>query len=232
LSAEGYGKAGAAVVRTGQEFTDVWQVYLPIAGAVFLIVALTLALFLWRYRRRRDPGREPSETVEGHLVEGSYVALLVAIVGFLVFWTFLHENRIDGFTDRSEAASGPAVSVDVVAARWTWRFEYRGTGVAQVPRAPDQPTELYVPADATVHFAGRSQDVLHDFWVPDVRFQRQVWPDHVERWNLVFPPGRHEGVCAWFCGLRHQTMRFVVIALPRARFEDWLRRRRAAGGSA
>jgi cytochrome c oxidase subunit 2 len=167
--------------------------------------------------------------VEHHVVEGSYAAALVAIVAFLVFWTFLHQNRIDGFMDKSAAAAAPAVSIDVVAAKWTWRFEYRGTGVTQLPKAPGEATELYVPADSTVHFAGRSQDVLHDFWVPDVRFQRQVWPDHVERWNLVFREGRHQGLCAWFCGLRHQTMHFVVIALPPDRFQAWLRGRQAKG---
>jgi hypothetical protein len=31
-----------------------------------------------------------------------------------------------------------------------------------------------------------------------VKFQRQVWPDHVEEWTLAFPPGRHQGICAWF----------------------------------
>ncbi len=226
------------MVRTDEQFRGVWEVYLPIAAGAFLIVLLTLLFFLWRYRQRRDPARSPSDTVQGHVVEVSYVALLVATVCFLVFWTFLHENRIDGFTggatggERAEAAAAPAVSIDVVAARWTWRFEYRGTGVTQLPGAPDEPTELYVPADSTVHFAARSQDVLHDFWVPDVRFQRQVWPDHVERWNLVFDEGRHQGLCAWFCGLRHQTMRVVVIALPPGRFEDWLRRRQARGSRA
>ena len=76
-------------------------------------------------------------------------------------------------------------------------------------------------------FAARSQDVLHDFWVPDVKFQRQVWPDHVEQWTLSFPPGRHLGLCAWFCGLRHQNMRFVVQALPAQQFDDWLHRKEA-----
>ena len=38
-----------------------------------------------------------------------------------------------------------------------------------------------------LRFTGRSQDVLHDFWIPDLKFQRQVWPDHDERWGLVFP---------------------------------------------
>jgi cytochrome c oxidase subunit 2 len=232
LSAEEKGKR-RPVVRTRNEFTDVWQVYLPIAAGVFLIVLLTLALFLWRYRQRRDPGREPGRKVEAHLAEGGYAVLLVLVVGFLVSLTYWHENRIDGYNDSTaSAAAGDSVRVDVTAARWTWRFDYPGTGVTQVPPGPGRPTQVGVPAGTRIRFAGHSQDVLHDFWVPDVRFQRQVWPQHVEHWSLVFPPGRHLGVCAWFCGLYHESMRFVVIAVPRPRFDRWLASRRAQGSGA
>jgi cytochrome c oxidase subunit 2 len=212
-------------------------VYLPIAAGVFLVVLLTLAFFVWRYRERRDPDRAPDHKHENHVAEGGYTLLLVLTVAFLVAFTFLHENEIDGFTggqrnDAATLASAPAVSVEVIGARWNWRFHYQGTNVTQVPPGVGRATALYVPANRTVHFAGHSQDVLHDFWVPDVRFQRQVWPDHVERWNLTFPPGRHLGICAWFCGLYHESMHFVVIALPQDRFQAWLQRREAQGSAA
>lgn len=221
---------------TREQFDAVWQVYLPIAGAVFLIVLLTVLFFLWRYRERRDPDRKPYHKVEHNVVEGSYAVLLVLIVGFLVSYTFLHENRIDEFTGGQrkpvELAAAPAVTIDVIAAKWNWRFAYRGTNVTQVPPALNKPTLVYVPAGRTVHFNARSQDVLHQFWVPDVRYKRAVWPDHVERFNLVFPPGRHIGECAWFCGLYHESMQFAVVALPPDRFRAWLQRREAQAGGA
>ena len=212
---------------TERRYDDVWSVYLPIAGAVFAIVVLTLLVFLWRYRARRDPGRAPDERVAGTWIEGSYVALIAAIVAFLVYWTLFHETKVDAATSATPAAGGGPV-VDTIAARWTWRFTYRGTNVTVLSPHGDRPTALVVPADTPVRFAGRSLDVLHDFWVPDVKFQRQVWPDHTEEWTLSFPPGRHVGLCAWFCGLRHQNMHFVVDAVPRERFDAWLREREAA----
>jgi cytochrome c oxidase subunit 2 len=36
-------------------------------------------------------------------------------------------------------------------------------------------------------------------------------------------PGTYLGQCAEFCGLQHAHMEIVVIAEPRARFEQWLR---------
>jgi cytochrome c oxidase subunit 2 len=215
------------VSPTRTQYDDVWDVFLPIAGAVFAIVVLTLLFFLWRYRLRRDPGRQPDERVAGTVIEGSYVAVIGLITAFIVYWTLFHETKVDAFTGTTQAARGVPV-VDTIAARWTWRFTYRGTGVVVVSPHDNTPTALVVPADTPVRFAGRSQDVLHDFWVPDVKFQRQVWPDHTEYWTLSFPPGRHLGVCAWFCGLRHQNMHFVVEAVPRARFDAWLQQREAA----
>jgi cytochrome c oxidase subunit 2 len=215
-----------AVVETRQQYDAVWSVYLPIAAGVFAIVVLTLLFFLWRYRARRDPARTPGRTVAGTFVEGSYVLLLGLITAFLLYWTLSRENRVDAFANTPPAATADVPTIDVVAARWTWRFAYRGTGVQQLPPADRGPTTLVVPADTPVRFAARSQDVLHDFWVPDVKFQRQVWPDHVEEWTLAFPPGRHQGICAWFCGLDHQNMHFVVDALAPERFAAWLRERR------
>jgi cytochrome c oxidase subunit 2 len=223
------------VVPTREEFEDVWHVYLPIAGAVFLIVVVTVLFFLWRYRERRDPDRKPYHKVEHNLVEGGYAAFLVLVVAFLVAFTFLHENRIDGFTGGqrkpADLASAPTLTVDVIAAKWNWRFHYEGTDVIQVPAAPNRPTLLYVPAGRTIHFNARSQDVLHQFWVPAVRYKRAVWPDHVEQFNLAFPPGRHLGECAWFCGLYHESMQFQVVALPPDEFQAWLQRREAQAGT-
>ena len=211
---------------TRTRYDDVWSVYVPIAAAVFAIVVLTLLFFLWRYRARGDPARVPDERVSGTWIEGGYAVAIALITAFLVFWTFVHETKVDASTAARPAAGVPVV--DTVAARWTWRFTYRGTGVSVLSPHGNRPTTLVVPADTPVRFAGRSQDVLHDFWVPDVRFQRQVWPDHTEHWTLSFPPGRHVGICAWFCGLRHQNMHFVVEAVARERFDGWLAERRAA----
>jgi cytochrome c oxidase subunit 2 len=83
-----------------------------------------------------------------------------------------------------------------------------------------------LPAGKTVEVRLRSRDVLHSFWVPDLRFKRDAYPDQASRFDVVVPLGRHEGACALFCGLHHSEMRFDVRGVgPRA----WAR---FIGGSA
>src|SRR3954471_11097245 len=191
-------------------------IYLPIGIAVFAIVALALFWLLFRYRAR--PGRVPGERHDHTALESAYAVVLVAITAFLVFMSFRTETRID----RISTASAAAVRLDVTAAQWNWAFAYPG-GPRLVTSA-DAPREIVLPAGRRIVFRATSQDVLHDFWIPDVRFQRQVWPDHVETFGLVFPrPGRYQGVCAWFCGLDHDRMDFVVRAVAPARYAAWLR---------
>jgi cytochrome c oxidase subunit II len=207
-------------VDSRHQYDRLADVYLVIGVAVFALVALILFWFLFRYRVRRagPPGAVHEHTV----VESVYAVALVAITAFLLFKSFHTETRID----RLSTSAAPAVRVAVTAAQWNWKLTYPGG--LQIVTSADTPREFVLPAGRRILFSGRSQDVLHDFWIPDLRFQRQVWPDHTETWGLVFPkPGRYQGVCAWFCGLNHDRMDFVVRAVSAASYTAWLRRARA-----
>ena len=215
-----------ALVSTPNQYDHVASIYLPIGLAVFGIVTAVLLFLLFRYRARRKDG-EPNRTHEKPAVEISYAVLLALITAFLVTITFRSEGRENDIT-QAAAAGRTATRVDVIGAQWVWRFTYPGSPPVHVDAPPFKATRLYVPAGEPVLFIGRSQDVVHDFWIPALQFQRQVWPQHTERWGLVFPhPGRYPGLCAWFCGLYHDRMHFVAIALPPKQFHTWLDSQRA-----
>jgi cytochrome c oxidase subunit 2 len=195
-------------------------IYLPIAIAVFAVVAVVLFGFLFRYRARA--GRPPGERHDNVPLEMAYAVGLVAITAFLVVKSFGTETKID----RISTAAAAAVHIDVTAAQWNWQFRYPGG--LRITTSAESAHDIVLPAGRRILFRGSSPDVLHDFWIPDLRFQRQVWPDHVETWGLVFPrPGRYQGVCAWFCGLGHDRMDFVVRAVAPAQYAAWLRAARA-----
>ncbi|MGZ4254703.1 MAG: hypothetical protein ACXVR2_15790 [Solirubrobacteraceae bacterium] len=72
-------------------------------------------------------------------------------------------------------------------------------------------------------------DVIHAFWVPEVRFKRDLIPGATQSVTLVFPDaGTFQGQCAEFCGLRHADMVFIVRAVAPATFAAWAR----SGGKA
>lgn len=211
------------------------SIYLWVAGVVFATIALTVLYISVRYRAGRDPDRRPGGTVDAHRAEAAYAVGLAIVAGVLIALTFHSQDEIGDLTPAA-ARDPQAVRVDVIGAQWQWRFRYRptrpGEPVVEQTAPEGTPPQLVVPVGRRVLFTGRSQDVLHSFWIPDQKFQRQVWPDHTERWALTFPKaGWSTGVCAWFCGLYHQNMHFVVHAVPGAEFDRWLERRRAEARS-
>lgn len=199
------------MAATRSLYADLASLYLPIALAVAVLVLGFTSLAVVRGVRRREPA---PGAAEHNALEGAYVVVLAAIAAFLVAMTFRTEARVDAATSRA------GLAIRVTAAKWRWTFTYPG-GVRSAGL-------LVVPADRPVRFRARSIDVLHDFWVPDRRFQRQVWPDRETAWTLTFPAGVHDGVCAWFCGLDHDQMRFAVRAVPAAEYRAWLERRGGA----
>ena len=159
---------------------------------------------------------EPSARHEANAVELVYALVLVGVIALLVTRTFTTENRVDAI------ASNVKERVQVTAFKWGWRFQYPGTGVSVVGDNVRPPT-LHVPVGEPVEFVQHSQDVVHSFWVPALRFKRDVWPDATTKFELtVDHAGVYAGRCAEFCGLHHSDMNFTVIAESKARFERWL----------
>lgn len=202
--------------NTQRAYDHVAGIYLPIAVAVFAFVVVVLAGLLVLGARRRVAGSGS----EANRVEGVYAVLLAGVVAFLVWVTFTAETPIDRVLAR------PALRVQVFAAQWSWRFRYaNGTTVTAV--STWDPPVAVVPVDVEVEFDGTSEDVIHGFWVPGLRFMRQFVPGYVTRFDLTFTaPGRYLGECSVFCGEQHSEMHFEIEAVSAARFRRWL----ASGG--
>jgi cytochrome c oxidase subunit II len=199
---------------TRHEFADLFSLYewvTIVTAAVVFGVVLFAAV---RYRRR--PGRAASARTEANAVEVVFALALAGVIAVLVHATFTTEHRVDAI------ASNVKQRVEVTAFKWGWRFTYTGSGVSVVGDNVRPPT-LHLPVGEPVVFAQRSQDVVHSFWVPALRFKRDVWPDATTRFELtVDQAGVYHGACAEFCGLHHTDMIFLVIAESKQRFERWL----------
>lgn len=208
-------------IDTRNQFFDIWNVYWPIALAVFLIILALVLFFGFRYRSR---SREiPKGNDENEPLEAAYALGLACVAAFLIALTFTH---MPGSSD--EEATGRPLEVKVTGARWNWRFEYPEYGIVEQGTKSHVPV-LRVPVDTEIDFEGRSLDVIHSFWIPEQKFKRDVFPRFPNRWEMVFGkvatnPGG--GACAELCGLEHWAMIFNVVVMPQAAFARW------AGGAA
>jgi cytochrome c oxidase subunit II len=200
---------------TRDQFAGLFSLY---EWVTIVTAAIVLAVVLFagvRYRRR--PGKAPSARTEANAVELVYALILAAVIAVLVWATFTTEHRVDA------VAADVKQRVDVTAFKWGWRFTYPAAGVTVVGDNNDPPS-LHLPTDEPIIFVEHSQDVVHSFWVPALRFKRDAWPDATTRFELtVDEPGVYVGRCAEFCGLHHADMTFRVRVLAPAEFDAWSR---------
>jgi len=201
----------------------VWMIFLAVALAVYVLVA---GLIVWSAVafRRRDPATLQAATFHKNVpleVTWTVVPLIVVVLLFAV--TFPAEQRVEN------VVAPPAVTVQVVGFRWSWRFLYPHEHVV-VAGTADQPPELVLPAGRTSEIRLTSSDVIHAFWVPAFLFKRDAVPGMVNVFDLT--PQR-EGVyparCAEYCGTFHAHMSFTVRVVSPQAFARWLRDR---GGAA
>jgi cytochrome c oxidase subunit 2 len=200
-------------VNTRDVYDGLAGLYIPIAAVVFVLVVGLMAWFVWRGRRRVAP-EGPDEHTRAELV---YAGALAAIVAVLVGATFHAIDR-----ENARAAGAPEV-IRVTVAKWNWRFEYPRTGKVETGGSDGAPATLVVPAGVEIEFQATAVDVIHGFWIPALKFQRELIPGRTATFRLTFPrPGfTSSGTCSFYCGLEHARMRFAVQVLSRADYDAW-----------
>jgi cytochrome c oxidase subunit II len=122
----------------------------------------------------------------------------------------------------TKPAARPALTVDVTAFQWSWRFAYQDTPVTVVGGPANIP-ELLVPVGQPVRIKLITADVVHSFYVPQALFKRQAIPGITNEFDLTFDKvGLYHGQCTQFCGLAHADMVFRVRVVNQGEYRQWL----------
>jgi cytochrome c oxidase subunit 2 len=115
----------------------------------------------------------------------------------------------------TEATADQEVAVDVSAMQFAWIFTYPGDVIT---------AELHLPVGHKVKLNMTAVDVIHAFWVPEIRLKQDVIPGSTT--NLTFTPnkvGEYTIVCAELCGAYHGGMKAQMIVHTDADYEAWLK---------
>jgi cytochrome c oxidase subunit 2 len=91
---------------------------------------------------------------------------------------------------------------------------------------------LVLPTGKRIEFQMASADVIHNFWVPEFLFKRDVMPNPVANNSVnvfqveeITKAGAFVGHCAEFCGTYHSMMNFEVRVVPPNDFKAYLQQR-------
>lgn len=208
-------------VTTQSLFSGDFRLFAIIACCIFVLIFLTLGFALVRYRAGR--GHEPSVNRKLDKLEFGYLAVVAGIASFLIFTSIT--------TNDSRMTGKPSLAIAVTGYQWCWRFSYEGTPLSITGTCAQNHYPVFeVPEGKVVRFDVTSADVVHGFWIPDLRYKIYAYPNHVNHFEDAFTKlGTFPGRCAVFCGLYHKTMDFYVKVVPPAQFTAWLHREAPLG---
>lgn len=209
-----------------------------IATALFFVALnalLVVALLRYRHRPGHRAAYEPdNKRLERRLIVGTAIGIALLLAPGL----FVYADYV------SPPAS--AQVLEVLGRQWAWSYRLPGAdgrlggvdprfvGGANIAGIdPDDPAgaddlivpgnEVHVALDRPVQVLLRSNDVLHDFYVPPFRARMNIVPGMVASfWFTPTAAGRYEVLCAQLCGVGHYNMRGWVVVEPEADYRRWL----------
>jgi cytochrome c oxidase subunit 2 len=178
-----------------------------------LIVGVLILFFVIRYRET-NLNVDRSNPHHHHLKLELVWSIIPALLGLAVF-TWGAQVFI-----KMRKPPANASDVFVIGKQWMWQVQH--------PSGIRENNELHVPVGKPVRLTMISQDVIHSFYIPDMRAQMHVVPGrYTTLWVEATKPGKFPLFCAMHCGMQHSEMGGYVYALSPSDYEQWL----ASGGN-
>jgi len=205
----------------GPDIDSIFYLIYYITTISLVLVLGTMVFFLIKYRAR--PGRK---AIYSH--GNTTLEVIWTIVPALVFialglmsqrsWAMVKSHLPD--TD---------IRLKVVAKQFNWEMHYPGLdGV--IGNADDVVIEnsLHVPVGRPVRVVLASEDVIHSFFLPNVRLKQDALPGReIEVWFEVTRTGTFEIPCAELCGFGHGNMLGTMQVHEPGEFSEWARNKKA-----
>jgi len=212
----------------GAEIDRLFYVIYYVTGATFFAVQITLLVFIFRYRHRE--GRRATYTHGNTALE---IAWTIAPAILLVILAFVSRNV---WADIKQRVPPSDVHVGVTGKQFNWEVAYPGLD-GKLGTADDvtMDNDVHVPVGKVVRLTLSSRDVIHSFFVPNLRFKQDTLPGHnIAAWFKATKPGKYEIPCAELCGFGHSGMKGWLHVHTTEEYDAWVRENRAGpigGGS-
>lgn len=232
------------ITRVAVQVDHQYSITLYATGAAFVFAQLGLAYAVFRFRDRGQHAHFTRGSVLLEILWTCLTALVFLVLGIL-------GSRVWAAVQFSPPAPD-TIQVEVTGTQFVYTFRYPGPdgkfgrldpALVNAPAGnplgldPKDPaakddivtSTLTVPVNHPVELLLRSQDVVHNFFVRELRLQQDAVPGTVIPLHFTADrAGRCEIVCTQLCGLGHYRMRSFLNVVSESAYEDFLRQQAAA----
>jgi cytochrome c oxidase subunit 2 len=208
------------------------------AGSLVILGHVILGYMVWRFN-----GREPARPASVSSAWSLAIAIAVALIAEGgVFALGLPVWKQYYGTD----APAGALVIEVTTEQFAWNVRYPGPDgifgrtlpalitldnpLGLDPADPHTTDDLvtlnvlHAIAGRPVRIRLRSKDVVHGFFLPNLRVKQDAVPGMtIDVWFTPTRPGRFELACTQLCGFGHYEMKGILIVESPAEFAEWQR---------
>ena len=186
-----------------------------LTAVAFIFVTALMIVFLYVYR---DQGGRRATYTHGNTALEIIWTIIPAMVfiGLGLFSKSLWE-------DIKLTPPETDTAVKVTGKQFNWEVVYPGPD-GEFDTADDKQVDndIRVPAGKPIRVILASKDVIHSFFLPNLRFKQDTVPGReITGWFQANKPGKYEIPCAELCGFGHSGMVGWLYALAPDEYQAW-----------
>jgi cytochrome c oxidase subunit 2 len=200
--------------------TDFLFKFLGVAAAwIFNIVTIYTIYFGIVFRQRKNA---PASTIGVQIHDAPVLEFWWTVIPTLLI-IVLAIISVKIWAD-IQNTQGDVLTVEAIG--YQFGFQFRYPKLAQ-PVSGTMHLPLNTPT--TIHVTSR--DVIHGFWIPEMRIKADMVPGLVNTLRVTpTVPGTYRIICTEFCGLGHGAMKTTVVVDTQQDFSKWFAQQGAATG--
>ncbi|MFO0910533.1 MAG: cytochrome c oxidase subunit II [Isosphaeraceae bacterium] len=215
------GQAGEqyhTVSSSGRDIDSLFLIILWITGITFVGTQIALVWVAWRYVD--GPGRIATYFHGSQRLEVVWTIIPAAILVFIALY------QMGTWANIKFRSAMPKVQplAEVTARQFQWVIRYAGPdGKLRTSDDLFAVNDLHFVRGKTALIQLRSSDVLHSFFLPQMRIKQDAVPGlTIPVWFDCDRSGSYELVCAELCGWGHYKMRGkVTVHETQSEFDEW-----------
>lgn len=184
-------QAGAAtpLAFPAPYWDQMFDIWLVVAVVIYLLVALPMLYFLYKYRYRKGINEVGADERGGPGIEILWTVVPLIVVIYLAV-------QSAAFYTQQRTAPPDAMQVKAEGMLWAWNFEY--------PNGKRTVGVLTIPVGKPISLNLTSRDVIHAFHIPAAKTMEDAVPGRVTKmWFQFNETGNYQAFCREYCGTAH-----------------------------
>jgi cytochrome c oxidase subunit II len=202
----------------GRVIDQLFMFILWLTGILFIATECALFYFAWKYDSRSNP--QPAKFSHGsHTLEVVWTILPAVTLLFIAIY------QMNAWADAKMRKPDIPITAEITGRQFNWDVRYPGKDGAL--HTPDDiirvDGQIHLPANEEILLLINSKDVLHSFFLPNLRMKQDVVPGMDQyMWFKARETAVVDIVCAELCGWGHYKMSGRATFEPREDFDKWL----------